>query len=419
MVKSVLLVLLACCAVTAQADVGRSELFLEIGSAELVVEQYGSGGDRLLWIPSEFGARPGVERQLAAGIAGQGLSVWLTDLHTAYFVPPGRSSYRDIPVEDLAELIESSRPAEGRLFLLAAGRGAALLLRAARRWRLDHPEAAPLGGMILLHPNLAQGVAGAGQQVEYLPIARATNLPIYIFQPLNSAKRWHLKGLVGQLESGGSSVFVHPLKGVSDGYQVRGDATVYELQARQRLPALVAQAARRLNGFNKMPRTVVALDSSPGKGAVSGLAAGLQPLPGAPVAPELRLADIDGRSHDLADYRGKVVLLNFWTTWCPPCVEELPSLGRLQQQFDSEAFVVLGVDVGEEPAAVKKFLKKVPAAFPVLLDRDGQMVKPWRIRAFPTSFLIDKQGRMRYGYFGALKWDAEEVVSLVEAELAR
>ncbi|MCK7496923.1 MAG: TlpA family protein disulfide reductase [Comamonadaceae bacterium] len=84
--------------------------------------------------------------------------------------------------------------------------------------------------------------------------------------------------------------------------------------------------------------------------------------------PELKLKDVEGRFHDLREYRGKVVLVNFWATWCEPCRDELPSMMRLRQRFAGRPFEVLAVDAGEGEARVKEFLQKMPLSFPVLLD---------------------------------------------------
>ncbi|HEY9148794.1 MAG TPA: TlpA disulfide reductase family protein, partial [Gammaproteobacteria bacterium] len=99
------------------------------------------------------------------------------------------------------------------------------------------------------------------------------------------------------------------------------------------------------------------------------------------------------------------------------CVEEIPSLGRLDKRLGDKPFRVVSVEVGQEEAEVRRFLEEVPAAFPVLLDPQGSVTDPWKIRAFPTSFLIDREGRLRYGYFGALEWDSDEVVDVIETVL--
>ena len=394
------------------------ELELESG-AMLATERFGSGTDRMLWLPSEYGISGKTERELVQAVAQQlGLELWLVDLHTSYFLPPGRSSLDEVPREDIRDLIDAARPEAGRLYLLSYGRGAALALEAVRQWQMQKGnDARPLGGAILLHPNLMAGTAKAGERASFLPIVSASNLPIFIFQPMNSAKRWYLEELVERLGRGGSDVYFSPMPKVSDGFQVGDDVTAYESRVQKHLPEMFGTAIRLLGSYNSVRREPVARLPEVPEEAASMVAAGLQPIAGRPPAPLLALTDIEGRNWTLEELRGEVVLLNFWATWCPPCVEEIPSLGRLNRRLEDKAFRVISVDVGQEETEVRRFLDRVPADFPVLLDPEGSVTGPWKIRAFPTSFLIDAEGRMRYGYFGALEWDSDEVVSVIEGVL--
>ncbi len=200
---------------------------------------------------------------------------------------------------------------------------------------------------------------------------------------------------------------------VSDGFQVRDDASAYEREVRRQLPEMFRTALRLLGAYNKKWRRPVTELNEMSSTVSSGVAAELQPIEGTPLAPDLELTDIEGKRWSLASLRGEVVLLNFWATWCPPCVEEIPSLGRLDLRLEGKPFRVVSVDVGEEAEQVREFLKRVPADFPVLLDPEGSVTGPWKIRAFPTSFLIDREGRLRYGYFGGLEWDSDAVVALI------
>jgi thiol-disulfide isomerase/thioredoxin len=130
-------------------------------------------------------------------------------------------------------------------------------------------------------------------------------------------------------------------------------------------------------------------------------------------APPLALPDLGGGRVDLATRRGHVVLVNFWATWCPPCVEEIPSLNRLHERLAPRGFEVLAVDVGETWEQVQDFLRERPVEFPVLLDTAGESFKRWRAYAFPTSLLLDRQHRVRYAVYGAFAWDSPEVVEIV------
>ena len=129
--------------------------------------------------------------------------------------------------------------------------------------------------------------------------------------------------------------------------------------------------------------------------------------------PPLVLKDLNGKTHDLKQYRGKVVLINFWATWCPPCRAEMPSMQRLKNKMAGKPFVILAVDMGETEAEVKAFLPQVKTDFNVLMDKDGRALKAWKVFAFPTSYLVDAQGKIRYGLYGASEWDAADKVEKI------
>jgi cytochrome c biogenesis protein CcmG, thiol:disulfide interchange protein DsbE len=138
--------------------------------------------------------------------------------------------------------------------------------------------------------------------------------------------------------------------------------------------------------------------------AASAHAAELKPWT-AGATPALTLRDPAGREHRLADYRGKVVLVNWWATWCEPCREEMPSFDRLQKRMDGR-LVVLAVNYGEGEARISDFLAKYPSALTVLMDRDGTVARTWKARVLPTTFIVDPAGRVRYTAVGEIDADA-------------
>lgn len=140
----------------------------------------------------------------------------------------------------------------------------------------------------------------------------------------------------------------------------------------------------------------------------------LKDLPAKPAA-TLALPALTGGTTDLKQMRGKVVLVNYWATWCPPCRKELPSMNRLSERLAGKPFVILGVNAGDSAEDIRAFLEKVPVNFPIVLDEDGKSLKPWQVFAFPTSYVVDKQGRVRMGLFGSMEWDEPEAVARLEA----
>ncbi len=130
--------------------------------------------------------------------------------------------------------------------------------------------------------------------------------------------------------------------------------------------------------------------------------------------PALELPDLGGRPHRLSDYRGQVVLVNFWASWCPPCLAEMPSMQRLSEALKGRPFKILAVNLEESKSTVWKFRKLLNVSFSTLLDSKGAVTRAWGVEVFPTSYLIDGEGRARYVAEGALEWDDAGVVTLVE-----
>nr|WP_314630512.1 TlpA disulfide reductase family protein [uncultured Noviherbaspirillum sp.] len=117
------------------------------------------------------------------------------------------------------------------------------------------------------------------------------------------------------------------------------------------------------------------------------------------------LADMAGREVDLSSFRGEVVLVNFWATWCEPCREEMPSLQRLQQKLGGKGLRVLAVNVGEGAPRIRQFLERTPVALTILRDAESETMKAWRVRMLPASFLVDRRGMLRYQIVGEVDYD--------------
>jgi peroxiredoxin len=128
-------------------------------------------------------------------------------------------------------------------------------------------------------------------------------------------------------------------------------------------------------------------------------------------APNFTLPDLNGNMVNLTDYRGKVVLLNIWATWCPPCVEEMPSMERLYQTMKGEDFVLLAVSIDNLGAeAVIPFMKKYNLNFTVLTDPKGTIKYRYQTTGVPESYIIDKNGMIADKVLGAKDWSAPEAV---------
>jgi thiol-disulfide isomerase/thioredoxin len=148
------------------------------------------------------------------------------------------------------------------------------------------------------------------------------------------------------------------------------------------------------------------------------LAAELKEVKGV-LAQPLVLKTLDGAVHDLAKYRGKVVLVNFWATWCEPCRDEMPSIERLKEKLAGQPFDVLAVNVDEPESRVRAFLDKTPLQLTVVLDPGKQVTKAWNARILPASYVIGRDGRVRYTAIGELDWSDTRAVKAINSLLQR
>ena len=131
---------------------------------------------------------------------------------------------------------------------------------------------------------------------------------------------------------------------------------------------------------------------------------------------------IDGKPQRLSDYRGKVVVLNFWASWCPPCLEEAPALNRLQRHIEPLGGTILGVSIDEDPAAYEKFLKDFGIVFPTWRDPNVQDNKSkielaYGTSLIPETYVIDRHGKIARKLVSAQQWDSPEMLAYFDAIL--
>jgi thiol-disulfide isomerase/thioredoxin len=129
---------------------------------------------------------------------------------------------------------------------------------------------------------------------------------------------------------------------------------------------------------------------------------------------EIQLKDINGNEVRLSDFRGKIVFLNFWTTWCPTCRVEMPSMEKLHQKFKNQAFAMVTINLQESASQVNNFFKEYKLTFTALLDSDGEVGIRFRINAIPTTYILDKDGQIIAKAIGPRKWDRKKSIVLFD-----
>src|ERR1700693_2924438 len=129
--------------------------------------------------------------------------------------------------------------------------------------------------------------------------------------------------------------------------------------------------------------------------------------------------EVWGKPGHLTDLKGKVVILNFWATWCPPCIEETPSLNRLQKYIDSRGGMILGVSIDEDGAAYEQFLRDQNVVFPTYRDATKKTASDYGTSIFPETYVIDRHGKIARKFVGEQQWDSAEMLAYFDAVLGQ
>jgi thiol-disulfide isomerase/thioredoxin len=386
---------------------------------DISYERFPAAGKQLvIWLPSEAGYQDS-EARSAQQLADAGTEVWVPEMLEARFLPQAQSSLDRLPAGDVMALLDAACASGKTVYVYTSGRSVIPALRGARQWLLQDPQRPLFGGIIMNGPKFFLETPEPGLYGELMPVVSQVNLPVYIIQAGLSPWYWKLDTTVPALARGGSDVYVQILGNIRGRFNFRPDANAREQAYGQRLPQMIQQAMRMLSYVQRAGHQQPAVSVQEPAVSSSKKDRTLRPYAGDPQPPELVLPDMQGRQHDLQQYRGQVVLVNFWASWCPPCVYEMPSMQRLQDRLEGKPFTILAVNMAETRPTIEQFLRDtVQVDFPILLDSDGAALKRWQVFAFPTTFLIDKQGRIRYAMFGGREWDTTDVLEILKQLLA-
>ncbi len=130
-------------------------------------------------------------------------------------------------------------------------------------------------------------------------------------------------------------------------------------------------------------------------------------------APDFTLVDTKGKTWKLAELKGRVVFVNFWATWCPPCRQEMPSMQRVYNFIPEDRFAMLAILSNDEPALAEGLTAKIGTTFPILLDPEGKAAATYGLTGVPETYIIDKEGILREKFLGAVQWDSPEVMRML------
>ena len=389
---------------------------LELASGEEIsAEVFGAGNPlRVLWIGTSFGVHDH-HRTMATALARQGMEVWQTDLAESLFLPRGAQTMRDISPAVVADLIDQlSDHGHIPLLLVSSGYGSIPLIRGVHAWQEHNPRQVSLRGVVLFSPYFFTQVPQLGEEPQFIAELSATNVPVYIFQAAKNGNRWHLPAMLKQLQAH-APVYVEIMPGVTSLFYDK-DMAAETSAMREAMPAKLVRAVKVLQR-HPVPREALPVQAKAKAGKASGLDSRLKPYRGSVRPMPIVRTDINGVETRLEDYQGQITVVNFWASWCRPCVEEIPSLNRLKQQMQGKPFRLISVNYAEPAARIRDFMREVEVDFPVLLDPDGELAGQWKVVAFPSTFVIGPDGRIHYGVNAAIHWDTEEVVERLNALL--
>lgn len=354
----------------------------------------------VMMIPSRQGFEQGYEA-LADQLVAQGIEVWQPDWFGSYLQIPSETNLNNVPLADVVDLLAQASKQEKTVHVMAFGRGAPLALNAWRAWQQQQPNNTRRGGLVLISPNLVSRTPDPGETAEYLAVVHAIDAPISIFQPQHSPYHTSVTTLSNTLAEGGASVWLKTLVDMRDRFFYRPDANLAEQAYAPHFARDVAQTLNLLS-HDKQARAWQPLPNSGAKHKSSANTGKLLTVKGD--APPIQLVDVQGSSQQLSDLKGKVVLINFWASWCPPCVHEMPSMQRLLNAEAKNGFALVAVNLGESQEAINAFAQQHKLNFPIWLDQTHSTANTWKVFAYPTSYLVDRHGRLRYAITGGADW---------------
>lgn len=132
-------------------------------------------------------------------------------------------------------------------------------------------------------------------------------------------------------------------------------------------------------------------------------------------APDFTLQSADGRTVSLAQFKGDVVMINFWASWCGPCRQEMPLLDSIYKQYKDMGFTLLGVNVEPHASSANAWLKQTPVSYPILYDPNSQVSQLYQVQAMPTTVILDRKGIVRFVHNGYLPGDENQYMNSIRA----
>ncbi|MBE9527204.1 MAG: TlpA family protein disulfide reductase [Proteobacteria bacterium] len=393
----------------------QEEIIVTVSSdVDVAVEQFPASGQYvLLWLAPEYGFRI-THRHLAQKLSEQGIEVWQANITEALFLPQSLTSLKQLNGEYIADLMTYAYKTTGKKIVVAGDSYAAIsALRGAHQWQERKHAEKYFVGAVLFSPFVYAAIPPLGLPPEFMPIISATNVPIMIYQAQKSGNIRQFEGLLEKLQQHDNPVYTKYMPDVMGLFYSENPDKAIAKNIKY-LPKNIKQMIKVLDKHT-IPETVVPLEKIDLD--KSGIDSYLKEFKGKNQPITINLKDANGQGFYKKDFKGQVTVVNFWATWCPPCVEEIPSLNRLKKKMSGQKFELISINYAEDSAKILEFMKEVNVEFPVLLDQNGEFAKQWNVITYPSTFVIAPDGKIKYGVNAAIEWDDPEFIKIIKSLL--
>lgn len=413
--NSILVMIFATSFLLSDVCFAETDMVLTVSTGdEITVERFPASGKYLMvWLAPEYGFR-GAHRSLARMLTEQNIEVWQSNIVESLFMPQGSTSIKKLNGLRVADIIEHAHKITGKKIIVVGDSYATVsALQGAHQWQRKNQIKPYLIGAVLFSPYTYSTIPPLGQLPEYMPVISSTNIPIMIYQAKNNGNIGQFDSLVEKLQQHGNPVYTRLTPKVMS-FFYEDHPTKEMMEQVKPLPINIRKMISVLEKHS-VPKKPIALKHL--KENKSGIDIYLKKYKGSITPLAINLRDSYGNAVVKNNFKGQVTVINFWATWCPPCVEEIPSLNRLKHKMAGLPFELISVNYAEDKKTILEFMEKVKVEFPVLLDQNGDFAKKWNVITYPSTFVIDKEGKIRYGVNAAIEWDNPEFIEKLKALL--
>jgi len=379
---------------------------------DIDIDRFPAKGEYLaVWLAPEYGFKE-QHRHLANLLALAGIEIWQSNIIESLFLTQNVRSLRQLDGEYIADVMQYAHKITAKKIILIGDSYAAInVLTGAHKWQQRQTTSDYLIGAVLFSPYTYASLPQLGTPPDFMPVVSATNIPIMIYQARNSGNINQFENLISRLQQHDAPVYTKFMPDIFSLFY-HNPPTKHMLKLMDSLPGNILKMIHILERHAFPEKAINFTNKVTEK---SGKDIFLKKYSGKITPVPIELQDISGTRFIKHNYKNQVTIVNFWATWCPPCVEEIPSLNRLTKKMQDTAFQLISVNYAEDINTVIDFMRQVNVEYPVLIDNNGHFAKQWNVVSYPSTFVIDRNGKIQYGVNAAIEWDSPGVINKLKA----